>query len=140
MLDEEFVETKIRNYLIKKGWKLTNTQKEKNEHGVDVKCYHPKWRRTMLIETKGSSKSKPNQAKHNAFYNILGQILSRMDKEGNKPKRAKIYAIGIPKTWEGTFKNKIKNMKYGWSLLKLKIFLVDDDGNVEEKPWRKFLI
>jgi hypothetical protein len=48
--------------------------------------------------------------------------LTRRDVEGNHPKKARFYGIGIPK------------MKFGWTLLKLKVFLVDDDGSVKEKP------
>ena len=62
-----------------------------------------------------------------------------MDIEGNQPNRARYYCIGIPKNWEATFKKKIKDMKYGWKLLKLKVFLVDPQGNVEEKPYSYFL-
>ena len=69
----------------------------------------------------------------------MGQILSRMDKEGNSLNKARYYAIGIPKKWENTFKNKISKMKYGWRLLKLKVFLVSNNGKVEEKPYSYFL-
>lgn len=59
-----------------------------------------------------------------------------MDKEGNRPNRARFYGIGIPKNWETTFKKKIKNMEYGWNLLRLRVFLVDSKGNLEEKSYK----
>ncbi len=51
------------------------------------------------------------------------------------PSKARFYGIGIPKTWEKTFRRKILRMKFGWTLLKLEVFLVDDEGKVEEKPY-----
>lgn len=138
-LSESKIEKHIRGYLIQKGWTTTNLPKSIGEHGVDITAYHPKWRKIYLIEVKGVGRSSQNQIKHSAFYNLLGQILSRMDKEGNSKNRARFYAIGIPKKWEETFKNKIKKMKFGWKLLKLKVFLVESNGNVEEKPHSYFL-
>lgn len=76
---------------------------------------------------------------HGAFYNLLGQILSRMDKEGNNSWKARYYGLGIPKKWEKTFKNKISKMEYGWKLLKLKVFLVGAGGEVEERAYSHFL-
>ena len=139
LLTEVKTEKYIRDYLTEKGWTTTNLPKSIGEHGVDITAYHPKWRKVYLIEVKGEGKSSQNQIKHASFYNLLGQILCRMDIEGNKPKRARYYAIGIPKKWEATFKSKIQKMKYGWKLLGLKVFLVDNKGNVEEKPNTYFL-
>ncbi len=139
ILKEQFVEKQIRKYLIKKGWVTTNLPKSVGEHGVDITAYHPRWRKIYLIEVKGEGASSQHQIKHASFYNLLGQILCRMDKEGNQPNRARYYAIGIPKKWENTFKNKIKKMRFGWRLLNLKVFLVDTDGSVEEKPNTYFL-
>lgn len=138
-LKEAIVEKHIRRYMEEKGWVTTNLPKSVGEHGVDITAWHPKWRKIYLIEVKGETANHKEPNKHNAFNTALGQILSRMDKEGNKPNRARCYAIGIPKKWETTFKNKIKKMKYGWKLLNLKIFLVDEKGSVEEKPNTYFL-
>ena len=136
---ESQIEKYIRNYLTEKGWKTTNSAKSVGEHGVDITAWHPIWRKIYLIEVKGEGTSSKMQVKHSAFYNLLGQIISRMDIEGNSPNKARYYAIGIPKKWEDTFKNKIKKMKYSWKLLKLKVFLVDEEGVVEEKPYSYFL-
>jgi len=138
-LIESKVEEHIRNYLIKKGWKIEKELKKRSEHGVDIYASHSTWRKTYRIEVKGESASHPVQASHNAFWTILGQIVTRMDIEGNQPNKARFYAIGIPKVWEKVFKNKIKYMKFGWKLLKLKVFLVDLNGRVEEKPHTYFL-
>jgi hypothetical protein len=137
MLRENKVEEILRKYLIEKGWNLTNHQKLTGIHGVDIKGYHPIWRKILLIEVKGDGKAK-NQTIHNSFYTVLGQILSRMDKAGNNNKKARIYSIAIPKSWEKQFKNKIFKMSYGWKLLGLRVFLVSDK-KVEEKPYSYFL-
>jgi hypothetical protein len=77
--------------------------------------------------------------KHSGFYMLLGQIVSRMDIGGNSQNKSRYYAIAVPAEWEKTFKNKIKEMRYAWKLLKLKVFLVDRSGNVLEKSYSKFL-
>jgi hypothetical protein len=91
------------------------------------------------VEVKGESARHPHPAAHNAFPSVLGQILSRMDKEGNHPNKARTYAIGIPKVWERIYKNKIAAMEYGWRLLRVRVFLVDGQGGVEERPYSYFL-
>lgn len=138
ILSESHIESCIRNYLLEKGWKTTNLPKTVGQHGADITAWHPKWRKIYIIEAKGELKNNQVQAMHSAFYNLLGQIISRMDKEGNCPGKARYYALGIPKKWEKTFQNKISGMKYGWGLLKLRVFLVDEDNTVEEKSYSNF--
>lgn len=131
---EQTVERYIRKYLENKGWKIRKAPKRVGEHGVDIHAWHPKWRKLLYVEVKGGSGKHKHQEIHSAFYNVLGQIISRMDKGGNNPKKARIYAIGIPYPWLRVFRNKIKKMKYGWRLLKLRVFLVKANGEVVEKP------
>jgi hypothetical protein len=137
MLKESQVENILRGYLISKGWRLTNLPKGVGEGGIDIKAYHPTNRKVLLVEVKGDGKAK-HQTLHNGFYTILGQILFRMDKQGNDQKKARTYALAIPKTWENAFSKKIKQMPYGWSLLRLKVFLVSANS-VEEKNYKYFL-
>lgn len=139
LLTEPIVEDCIRKYLLEKGWKTTNLPRTAGAHGADITAWHPRWRKIYIIETKGESKTHPAQAIHNSFWAILGQVLTRMDIEGNRPNKARLYAIGIPKSWERIYRNKIVNMKFGWKLLRLKVFLVDSTGKVEEKPYSYFL-
>jgi len=61
-----------------------------------------------------------------------------LSKEGNHPKKARIYALAIPKTLEGVYRKKIKQFPYGWSLLKLEVFLVGKN-KVEVKNYKHFL-
>ncbi len=137
-LTEPSVERILRAHLNKKGWSLTNLPRNIGEHGCDITAWHQKWRKILLIEVKGGGKAN-NQMKHNGFYTLLGQILSRMSIEGNDKNRARIYAIAIPAEWEETFKRKILKMKYAWQMLKLKTFLVKVDETVEEKGYSYFL-
>lgn len=138
MLNEKPIERILRKHLISEGWKLVETPHERGEHGCDIIAWHPKRRKNLYIEVKGSGKH-PTQAKHNAFWVLFGQILSRMDIEGNHPKKGRIYAIAIPAEWEETFKRKIQNMEYGWKLLKLPVYLIDSKGNVMKKTYTEFL-
>lgn len=141
-INEEFVVQSVIKYLQKKGYQVYQDKKG-YEHGIDIKThYHKKLRKQYLIEAKGDAGIKPTTAvivKHNAFYYMLGQILSRMDKQGNNTNKGRIYAIAIPAHWQKTFTKKIKNMTYAWKLLKLKTFLVEKNGIVTEQPHTYFL-
>ena len=134
-LIENEVEQYVRDYLESKEWNAS-APKLPGEHGVDIVAFHQKWRKRYLIEVKGESKSENKSTqeayKHNSFWTMLGQILTRMNIEGNSKNKARYYAIAFPKKWEKTYRKKIKNMEYGWKLLKLKVFLVDSKGKVEE--------
>lgn len=140
MLKEQDVVDRVRNYLRNRGYVIKNCEKKNNQHGCDIITeYHKKWRKSYYIEAKGEGNEKiKEQIKHNAFWTLFGQILSRMDVGGNNPNRGRIYAIAIPANWEKTFKNKIKKMTYGWKLLRLKVFLVSED-EVKERSYSYFL-
>jgi hypothetical protein len=137
MLKEKDVEAILRAYLVRKGWTLTNEQKTAGQHGCDIEAWRKSWNKRMLIEVKGDGKAEV-QTKHNAFYTLFGQILSRMDIQGNHNNKARIYAIAIPAHWEKTFKQKISKLVFGWRLLKLRVFLVSD-SDVVEKSYSYFL-
>ncbi len=141
MLKEKKVVNLVRDYLENKGYIIKNKAKKNNEHGCDIVTKnHKKWGKNYYIEAKGEGRAR-TQTKYNAFWTLFGQILERMDIEGNDPKKGRIYAIAIPVSWEETFKRKIKKMTYGWKLLKLKVFLVSERGKdkVKEKGYRYFL-
>ena len=139
-LNEKFIVTSVKQHLEKIDYVV---KIKKGVHGADIITdYHKKLRKQYVIEAKGEAgrkKTTSHPVKHNAFYYMLGQILSRMDKEGNQPNRGRRYSLAIPGKWEVTFKNKIKKMPFGWKLLKLKIFLVNERGTVIEKPYSYFL-
>jgi len=92
-----------------------------------------------ILEAKGSNNTKnKHQIIHNSFYTLLGQILFRMDKEGNSPRKGRIYAITIPEDWVDAYREKIKQMPYGWNLLKLRVFVVSD-LDVKEYTHKQFI-
>lgn len=138
-MKESEVEKCTRGYLEGQGWKITNNQKGEGHHGCDITAKHKIRRKYFYIEVKGGSNKFENQAKHNGFYYFLGQILSRMNTEGNNKNKSRYYGVAVPSTWEKTLKNKVSKMKYGWSLLKLKIFLVDEKKKVIQKSYKYFL-
>lgn len=143
MLKEEKIVELVRVYLENKGYEIKNYNKTNSEHGCDIitKCKKG-WGKNYYIEVKGEGTEKSKHAvKHNAFWTLFGQIICRMDIKGNNVNNGRTYAIAIPANWEKTFKTKIKNMEYGWKLLKLKVFLVSEDINnpVVEKPYSYFL-
>ncbi|MFA5652232.1 MAG: hypothetical protein WC933_02615 [Candidatus Paceibacterota bacterium] len=140
MLKETQVDKYVRKYLTNKDWTLTNDLRGIGHHDWDIKAFHKKWRKILLIESKGDSNSKNNTQKiHNSFWTSIGQVMARMDLQGNNSKKARIYAIAIPAHWEDTFSKKAKKMEYGWNFLKLRVFLVKNNGGVEEKTYKQFL-
>ena len=116
-----------------------NLPKTAGQHGADIRAHHPRWRRILIIEAKGEGRTSKMPKMHNDFYTVIGQILSRMDKAGNAPNRARIYGIAIPKSYERTFAAKIANMAAGWRLLKLRTFIVEKKGDVKELSYTSFL-
>lgn len=138
-MTESQVEKYLREHLKSKGWVTKEEAKKSGEHGVDIKMWHPRFRRVLMIEVKGGSGKHPHQEKHGGFYTMIGQIVSRMDIEGNQPKRARVYALAIPYAWIKTFKAKIQGMKYAWRLLRLPVYAVKDNGAVEKFPFSYFL-
>lgn len=132
MTGEDVVVKLTIKHLENRGWRITNKGKGKREHGVDIKGY--RHGRSIRIKAKGDRKYQ-TQAVHNSFVTAIGQIVSRMEK------RLKFcyYGIAIPSSWETTWRRKIKDMKYAWELLRLRVYLVHPDGHVEFKNWRKML-
>ncbi|MCX6721814.1 MAG: hypothetical protein NTY04_01290 [Candidatus Staskawiczbacteria bacterium] len=141
MLKEKEIVDIVKKYLKDRGYVIKNPEKTVNDHGCDIITEtHKKWRKNYYIEAKGEGIGKnEHPTKNNAFWTLFGQTLSRMDIKGNDPKKGRIYAIAIPAKWEELYKNKISKMVYGWRLLKLKVFLVDDSQNVKEVSYGYFL-
>lgn len=140
MLRESEVESILRKYLELKGWTLTNDPRLVGQHDWDIRAWHPKWRKVILVEAKGDGNgAHRHQTIHNAFYTMLGQILARMDIKGNSVNCARTYALAIPADWEKTYKSKIESMAFGWNLLKLNVFLVHENGDVEKKTYSQFI-
>jgi hypothetical protein len=140
MIDEDHVVVAVSKFLKQKGYLV---RKKANQHGADIATnYHKKYRRQYVIEAKGDAGRKPTihtSYKHYAFYMMLGQILSRMNYGGNDEKKGRRYALAIPAHWQQMFQRKINDMPYGWRLLKLRVFLVNEKGGVTEVTYNQFL-
>ena len=136
-MNELAVEKRVRQFLSEKGWMVDMKPKSRGQHGCDIIAKHPVRKREILIEVKGDNKHK-TPAIHNAFNALLGQIISRMDKNGNDKNKYRIYAIAFPVQWKSIFKKKIQRMNFGWNLLKLRVFLVTRN-EVLEKNYKYFL-
>ncbi len=141
MLKEAKLEQKLRQYLLQKGWVLKNTPRKSGEHGWDIVTkFHKINRKALFIECKGDGSSKHNTQKiHSSFWTSIGQVMSRMDIQGNAQNKGRIYAIAIPLEWETVFRKKAQKMKYAWNFLRLKIFLVSSSGVVQEKTHTQFI-
>ena len=141
MLNEVRLEKILRKHLVKNGWNLKNTLRKNGEHGWDIVTkFHKTKRKALFIECKGDSNSRhKNQKIHSSFWTVIGQVMSRMDIQGNSQNKGRIYAIAIPIKWKTVFQKKAQKMEYAWNFLKLKIFLVSYDGKVKEKTHRQFL-
>ena len=140
-MSEKILEECVRKYLNKKGWDIEAVGKSTGEHGCDIIAFHSRWRKRIFVEVKSENPSSKYivQDRHNKFPVLIGQIISRMDMEGNRPNRARIYSIAVPKTWEGMICRKVQGMKFSWRWMRLKVFLIDAKGNVEEKSYTHFL-
>jgi hypothetical protein len=51
-MKEATVEKYVREYLFGEGWVTKAEEKKPGEHGVDIKMWHPKYRKTLWIEVK----------------------------------------------------------------------------------------
>ena len=131
-INEDFVETKLIEWLEKNGWKISNKSKKKNEGGIDIRGY--RHGRTIWIEAKGDRK-RYHQAVHDSFTSAIGQILYIMKED----QKYRYYGIAIPASWENVWKRKIKEMEYAWKQLRLRIYLVHKNGKIEMKNYRKML-
>ena len=124
MRREEILEKYARIYLQSKGWSIEIEGKNSGEHGCDIVAFHPKWRKRIFVEVKSENPESKYliQEKHNKFPLIIGQIISRMDTEGNRPNRARIYGIAVPKSWEQMIRYKVTGMRFSWRWMRLKVF------------------
>lgn len=113
-------------------------RKELWEHGVDIKV-KMKYPRYWLIEVKGGSKSKnARSVDTNSFVFGLGQIITRIQSK-TPPKSEKgsnKYGVAYP----NYFVKYLERQRLHWNLCKslnLYVFLVDENGRVEEYNWKR---
>ena len=134
---EPFIQRSVVDYLANKKGYSTGVTKELWEHGVDIKVKHSKYSRYWLIEVKGGSKSKhANAVDTNNFVFGLGQIITRIQSATDPQaiKGSNKYGVAYPYY----FIKFLERRRLHWNLCKnlnLYIFLVKENGEVEEYDW-----
>lgn len=131
IITERFVRRSIITFLARKGWNRGLREKERAEHGVDIKVRHNKYARYFFIETKGQSSSKSAKSVSEvAFVYSLGQIITRM-KVGNA---RYYYGLGLPDS-----SAKIAIRRIPWQVAKkllLYVFSVNKAGKIKQYNWQ----
>ena len=125
---EDWVRTKIKDYLINNGYRITHESKGR-EHGVDLKGYHPKLCRYYFVEVKPEPQGESRHAmKENYFLDNLAKILLRMCQKNGQ------YALGFPIT----YKDKVKKLPLEIrKKLRVDVFFVSKQGRVTKLPYYK---
>lgn len=135
---EPFVQKAVLKYLELKNYSI-GCSKELWEHGVDIKVRNASYSRYWLVEAKGGSRSKnPRSVDTNNFVFGLGQILTRIQSVTNPQAKAgsNKYGVAYPYYFIKFFERK----RLHWNLCKnlnLYVFLVKEDGAVEEYNWKR---
>lgn len=156
-MKEQEVEKVVRDYIKTKynpkGWNFTKSTKElkrPGQHGADILLYK-KGYGYWTIEVKNYYKKE--QSNYTAFYNVLGQILTRINEiPSSNYALKKKFVIAAPKEFVifthkliHNIKNeKRKGMKGGWELFgkatNLSVWAVDmDSKRVKEYTWKDLL-
>jgi len=133
MIPEKFVRRATISYLQRKGWGKNLHEKETHEPGVDFTVYHNRYSRKFLVECKGEANPRsfkfPNSGNENSFVVALGQIVSRMETNAEY-----WYGIAFPVSFRERATHRVP-----WNFARknrLKIFLVNKVGKVEEIDWK----
>ncbi|MCX6720454.1 MAG: hypothetical protein NTW11_01465 [Candidatus Staskawiczbacteria bacterium] len=146
LLTEPFIQECVRKYLLeKKGFgKPEDKSTELTEHGVDIKVQKIKPKRIgwyFLVECKGDPSERvvsPGGWRSSAMNSALGQIITRMHTNRKALYGGYNYGVAFPHS----FRNKVLQ-KIPYSVcnrLRLSIFIVDDNGKVEEYNHRKLKV
>lgn len=142
LLSETFIQKSTRKYLSKQGFGLKNVEVTNlHERGVDIKVkkVRPKpcgW--YYLVECKGDpgiNVKAPSGSRSSSLNSALGQIISRMHTKRRSPYGGYNYGIALPKSFEKIALEKIPF--YVCNKLRLSIFIVDKNSNVEKYDYRK---
>lgn len=138
LLSEDFVQSKIVEYLALNGWSKSLKAKGLREHGVDIKVCNDKFSRYWLIEVKGDASptaKSPRSAREVNFNLALGQIVTRMHSNGSRGYKYRYkYGVGYPASFKSVV---IRRLPFDvCDKLNLYVFFVDEAGNVELLGWQ----
>lgn len=136
-LSENYIQTSIKEYLKQKGWDYNFVGRDLHEQGVDivVRDGNNKHKaRYLFIECKGRSSAKSAKSiAETVWLYALGQLVTRMKVIA---RNAYLYGLGLPEESANIALRRIP-----WqvaSCLTLRLFSVDDTGNVMEYTPRDF--
>lgn len=138
IITEEFVQKSIVKHLELNGWSKSLTSKELWEQGVDIKVRNNNFARYWLIEAKGDPSIKvinPSGSQSSSFNSALGQILTRMHRNGTRGyKYGYKYGVAFPTSFR---KMVIRKIPFDvMDKLNLYLFFVNELGVVEELNWK----
>lgn len=129
---EKNIERVIINDFKSKGWILQN---EKHLHGVDIKLFHPRYRKYWFIEVKRryTTKNKKSQTYVN-IATAIGQVIYRMIQT-----RSGFFGIAVPN--DKLFIKELNKIPlHIKKAIKLHIFLVDSRRNIKRiTPSKKII-
>lgn len=135
---ESFIQKTVLDYLNTKNYCI-GVPKKLWEHGVDIKVRNASYSRYWLVEVKGGSRSKNAKAVDaNNFVFGLGQIVTRIQSTTSPQASTGSNKYGV--AYPYYFIKFLKRKRLHWNLCKnlnLYIFLVRDDGQVEEYDWKR---
>lgn len=118
---EKDIERVVIKHFEKAGWK----RQKRGARGVDIRLWHPKFRKYWFIEVKReyTTKNKKSQTYVNTATGI-GQIIYRMHQT-----QAGFYGLAVPNT--KMFKDELRKIPL-WikKKLKLNLFLIDRNGKI----------
>lgn len=129
---ESAVEEYIKQFLIKKGYKIVPKERRKKKGrgpGIDIQAYKKtktgNYSSSYFIECKGKTKST-----YVTSNEVFGQIFKRMKKRVYSPQ---VFVVAFPDIKEFRNElNKIPKIVYRKlsKELNLKVWLVDKEGNI----------
>jgi hypothetical protein len=131
-ITEEFVKSKVIEFLTHGRWSKNLKFGSLKTHGVDIKVTNSKYSRPFFLETKGASGT--SSSFENAFIHSLGQIATRMI----GPQARYYYGLALPKL---SAEKALWRVSYKFAIaMCLHVFSVEDDGKVKMYQPKDFKI
>ncbi|MBR3122331.1 hypothetical protein IKF28_02725 [Candidatus Saccharibacteria bacterium] len=135
---ETVIQKQVLKHLKSCGYRPVDV-KELWEHGVDIKVRHEKYSRYWLVEVKGGSSSKnAKSVETNSFVFGLGQIVTRVQSRTDPKATTGSNKYGVAYPYD--FIRFLERKRLHWNLcrnLNLYIFLVKENGDIEQYDWRR---
>lgn len=139
-ITETFVESSVKRFLVKAGFLDNGKQKELWEHGVDIKMKHKNCGWYYLIECKGEPGARGlvksfSGSMSSSINSAVGQIISRMHTNRKSPYGGYNFGIAFPVSFKGKVIKRVPY--YACKHLRLSLFFVNGNGDVEKITWQE---